>query len=437
MSATFATPSRPLRAAALRRMKRIALAMLACAVAGLAVSHLAVANGGPPAWGWLGAFCEAAAVGAMADWFAVVALFRHPLGLPLPHTAIVTVNKARIADSLAEFVRDHFLEPQALLQKLEALDPASRLAAWLNDPQRMRAGVEAARQWAIAGIDLFDDARMRSATMSLIVEQVRTWNAAATTAEALTMLTQGGRHQVLLDAALQKVAGFLAEDEVRSRVADLMVRHARREWPTVVGLVDKVTPVARIADGLAGKLSASILGELRDVLMQPEHPVRLRYEAWVRRFIERLREDPELAESFDRVKARAVDDPVVRDYVASVWSHLKAALRADLAEPESAIVRHIEQGLADAGARIASDSALRASLNEHLLSAAGEIAGRLRDGATEHIAQTVKAWEDEQLVEELELAVGKDLQFIRLNGTLVGGVVGLLLYALQRGIAGG
>jgi uncharacterized membrane-anchored protein YjiN (DUF445 family) len=435
MPSTFATPSRPLRAAALRRMKHIALAMLGGAVAGLVASRLALAGGGSPAWGWLGAFCEAAAVGALADWFAVVALFRHPLGLPLPHTAIVPVNKERIADSLAEFVRDHFLEADALLAKLRVLDPASRLASWLNDPQHMGLGVEAARQWAIAGIDLFDDARMRSATLALIVEQVRTWNAAATTAEALAMLTQGNRHQAFLDAALQKVAGFLAEEEVRTRVAELMVRHARKEWPKVVGMVDLVTPVARIADGLAGKLSASVLGELREVLTQPGHPVRVRYEAWLQRFGERLRDDPELAESFDRVKAHAVDDPAVMDYVGSVWLHLKSALRADLADPASAIVRHLRQGLADAGARIASDPALRDSLNEHLLGAADEIARRLRDGATEHIAQTVKAWEDHQLVEELELAVGKDLQFIRLNGTLVGGIAGLALYALQQALS--
>jgi uncharacterized membrane-anchored protein YjiN (DUF445 family) len=246
------------------------------------------------------------------------------------------------------------------------------------------------------------------------------------------MLTQGGRHQQLLDAALQRVAGFLAEDEVRSRVADLMVRHARMEWPKVVGMVELVTPVARIADGLAGRLSASVLGELRDVLAQPGHPVRVRYEESLQHYIERLRDDPDLVATFDRVKAQAVDDPVVLDYVASVWLHLKTALRADLADPGSAIVEHLRKGLADAGTRIANDPALRASLNEHLLGAASEIAARLRDGATLHIAQTVKAWEDLELADELELALGKDLQFIRLNGTLVGGLVGLVLYALQR-----
>jgi uncharacterized membrane-anchored protein YjiN (DUF445 family) len=423
------------RVAALRRMKLGALALLGLAVAGLLVSHVALARGRGPAWGWIEAFCEAAGVGAMADWFAVVALFRHPMGMPLPHTAIIPQNKERIADSLAEFVRDHFLEPRELVAKLAVFDPAQRLGAWLADAARVRHWVGEGRRWAIAGLDLFDDERMRRATMDLVVEQVRRWNASATAAEVLTVLTQGGRHHELLDAGLQKVAGFLAEDEVKSRVAELMVRHARKEWPKVVGMVDMVTPVARIADGLADKLSASVLGELRDVLAQPEHPVRLRYEVWLARFTARLRDDPELVAAFDRVKQRALDDPAVLDYVASVWRDLKTAIRADLADDDSAIVGHIEQALRDLGARIAADPGLRASLNEHLLAAAGELAANLRGGVTTHIAQTVKAWEDQRLVDELELAVGKDLQFIRINGTIVGGIVGLLFYALRLALA--
>jgi uncharacterized membrane-anchored protein YjiN (DUF445 family) len=420
-----------LRSDGLRRMKIGALALLAFAVVGLLASHVARARGGGPAWGWFGAFCEASAVGAMADWFAVVALFRHPLGLPLPHTAIIPRNKARIADSLAEFVRDHFLEPRELVARLAVLDPAQRLGAWLNDAERVQRWVGAARRWAIAGLDLFDDERMRRATMDLVIAQVRRWNASATAAEVLTLLTQGGRHHELLDAGLQKVAGFLAEDEVKSRVAEVMVRHARKEWPKVVGMVDMVTPVARIADGLADKLSASVLGELRDVLAQPGHPVRLRYEAWLGRFIARLRNDPELVAAFDRVKERAVSDPALLDYVASVWRDLKHLVRADLADDDSAIVGHIEQALRDIGARIAADPALRASLNEHLLGAASELASNLRAGVTTHIAQTVKDWDDRQLVDELELSIGKDLQFIRINGTIVGGIVGLVFHALR------
>ena len=416
------------RAAALRHMKWSAAALLAAALAGLVLASAMGAKGG---WAWCQAFCEAAAVGAIADWFAVVALFRHPLGLPLPHTAIIPRSKARVADGLAEFVRDHFLEPGALVARLAVFDPAQRLGAWLAEPARVHEWVGDARRWALEAVGLFDDARMRRATLDLIVAQVRRWDAAATTAEVLRALTQGGRHHELLDAALQKVGGFLAEDEVRSRVSELMVRHARKEWPKVVGMVELVTPVARIADGLADRLAASVLGELRDVLAQPEHPVRLRYEKWLAEFIERLRHDEPLIAAFERVKERAITDPALLDYVAGVWADFKRLLREDLADEHSLLAGHFEQGLRELGARLAADPGLRAALNEHLLAAAGQLAASLRAGITTHIAQTIKDWPDSLLVAELELSVGRDLQFIRLNGTLVGGLVGLVLHGLR------
>jgi len=420
------------RADGLRRMKWSAGALLAAALAGLALS---AAMGGRGAWAWVQAFCEAAAVGAIADWFAVVALFRHPLGLPLPHTAIIPRNKARVADGLAEFVRDHFLEPEALLRRLAVVDPARRLADWLAEPERVQAWVAEGRRWALEAIGLFDDARMRRATLDLLVEQVRRWDAAATTAEVLRALTQGGRHHELLDAGLQKLGGFLAEDEVKARVSALMVRHARKEWPKVVGMVELVTPVARIADGLADKLAASVLGELREVLAEPEHPVRARYERWLAEFIERLRHDEPLIQAFERVKERAIADPAMLDYVAGVWADLKRLLKEDLASEDSLLARHLAQGLRDFGARLAADAGLRAALNEHLLAASGQLAASLRQGVTVHISQTIKAWDDRQLTHELELSVGRDLQFIRLNGTLVGGLVGVLLYALRQAFA--
>jgi uncharacterized membrane-anchored protein YjiN (DUF445 family) len=416
------------RAVALKRMKWGAAALLCAALGGLA---LAAWMGGEGTWGWMEAFCEASAVGAIADWFAVVALFRHPLGLPLPHTAIIPRSKERVADGLAAFVRDHFLDADTLMARLGVFDPARRLGEWLADPLRVRDWVGEGRRWALKALGLFDDDRMRRATLDLVVEQVRRWDAAATLSDVLTLATQGGRHHELLDAGLQKIGAFLAEDEVRTRVSELMVRHARMEWPKVVGMVELVTPVARIADGLADKLSASVLHELRDVLAQPDHPVRLRYEKWLAEFIERLRNDAGLVAAFDRVKERAITDPAMLDYVASIWTDIKHMLRDDLADDHSAIAVHIEQGLHDVGARLAADDSLRASLNEHLMSAAGQLATNLRAGVTLHIAQTVKDWDDRQLVEELELSVGKDLQFIRINGTVVGGLVGLALHALR------
>jgi len=416
------------RAAALQRMKWVAAGLLAAALAGLS---LAAWQGGRGGWGWLQAFCEASAVGAVADWFAVVALFRRPLGLPLPHTAIIPRSKARVADGLAHFVRDHFLEPTALVARLAELDPARRLGDWLADPIRVGDWVGEGRRWAAKAVGLFDDERMRHATLDLVVAQARRWNSAATAAEVLALLTQGGRHHELLDAGLEKIGGFLAEDEVKSRVSELMVRHARKEWPKVVGMVELVTPVARMADSLASRLSASVLGELREVLAQPDHPVRQRYEQWLAGYVERLRGDESLVAAFERVKERAITDPAVLDYAGSIWNELKQRLQADLADEDSALAQHVAAAMRDVGDRLRADDGLRASLNEHLLSGAGQVAAQLRGGVTSHIAQTIKAWDDRQLVDQLELSVGKDLQFIRINGTVVGGLAGLALHALR------
>jgi uncharacterized membrane-anchored protein YjiN (DUF445 family) len=409
-------------------MKRVAAALLAAALAGLALAEW---QGGQGAWGWLEAFCEASAVGAVADWFAVVALFRHPLGLPLPHTAIIPRSKARVADGLAQFVRDHFLDPETLVARLGVFDPSRRLGDWLADPARVRDWVADGRRWALKAVGLFDDDRMRRATLDLVIAQARRWNSAATAAEVLTVLTEGGRHHELLDAGLVKIGGFLGEEEVKARVSELMVRHARKEWPKVIGMVELVTPVARMADGLADKLAASVLGELREVLAQPDHPVRQRYDQWLAEFVERLRGDEALVAAFERVKERAITDPAVLEYAASVWNDLKALLQADLADERSLLGDHIAQAMREVGERLRDDESLRASLNEHVLSAAGQLAASLRAGVTTHIAQTIKDWDDRQLVGELELSVGKDLQFIRINGTVVGGLVGLALHALR------
>ena len=415
------------RAAQLKRWKRIALSLLLLALGGLALAH---AMGGAGGWGWLRAFCEASAVGAIADWFAVVALFRHPLGLKIPHTAIIAQGKARIADGLAGFVRDNFLDPQTLLARLAVFDPARRLGEWLTDPQRLPFWVGQARRWALGLLESFDDQRLREATLALIAEQFRRWDAAPTAGDVLGLLTQNGRHHQLLDAGLLQLSKFLAQDEVKAQVSQLMLRHARREWPKIVATLEVVANVPNLADSLADRLSVSILDEVHDMLAQPDHPVRLRYEQWLKDFVQRLRNDPELAASVSQMKERAIADPAMQAFVASLWTDIRELLRRDLASEDSTLARYVERGLRAIGQKLADDDSLRGAINEHVLSAAAHLAGDLRAGITRHIAQTVKAWNDEQLVRELELSVGRDLQFIRINGTLVGGLIGLALHAL-------
>lgn len=426
-SAPVPTSSPDPRPRALKRMQWFAVTLLLASLCGLIVSHL---MGGLGAWGWLRAFCEASAVGALADWFAVVALFRYPLGIRLPHTAIIPQGKARIADSLADFVRDHFLDPEKLLQMLAIFDPARRLGEWLLDPQRVGFWVTQARRWALGALNVFDDERMQQATLELVMAQARRWDAAATAGEVLSLLTQDGRHHELLDAGLHKVGEFLAQDEVKASVSQMVLRFVHKEWPKVSGAVDKISSTARMADTVAEKLSTSALSQLRDVLAQPEHPLRLRYEQWLMKYIDRLLSDPVLRQACNNIKDRAFTDPAVQTYVASLWSDIKQLLQDDLADPQSAIASHLEDALRAIGNRLAIDTDLHDAINEHVLSAAGQLAFSLRSGVTTHISQTIKAWDDRQLVRELELSVGRDLQFIRISGTLVGGLAGLVLHAL-------
>ncbi len=412
-------------------MQAIALGFLATAVLGLIIS---TALGGQGLWGWLKAFCEAAAVGALADWFAVVALFRRPLGLPIPHTAIIPANKERIADNLAVFVRDHFLDPKTLLEKIAVFDPAARLSQWLADPLRVQVWVNTARQWGLQALDWLDDRRLQQGLKDILLDALQRWDAAQTAGQVLTVLTRDGRHQELLDGTLDKLGEFLSQDAVKQRVSALLVKHARKEWPTIVGLVNAVKSVDSLADSLADKLANALMAELQDILREPDHPLRVAYGEQVEAFITRLRTDPALAARVQELKAQLIDNPAVHTYVEGLAQEAKDWLRRDLSDPNSHLGLHLHAALSGIGSKLASDATMREAINTHILSAAGQLAHDLRDGVTAHIATTVKGWDDRALVREMERSVGKDLQFIRLNGTLVGGLIGLALYGLGGAI---
>src|SRR5690606_38018072 len=313
------------RRAQLPRLKLYALAMLLAMLAGFVASHL---NGERGAWAWVGAFCEAATVGALADWFGVVALFRRPLNLPIPHTAIIPRNKERIADSLAVFVRDHFLEPQALLAKLKVFDPATRLGEWLSQPAQAKMLAGMARGWALQALDLLDEAAVRRAIQGFVVEQLRQWNAASTAGELLGLLTADNRHQRVLDEGLKRVARWLDNDKVRQQASALIVRYIRKEWPTLASTVDWVKPIDEIGDSLADRLARAGLEELQQVLSQPEHPLRRDYARWLGDYIQRLREDPALAARVDTLKQQMIDHPALQQYVQGLWQRIHGFLHA-------------------------------------------------------------------------------------------------------------
>lgn len=415
------------RIAALRRMKLVALGCLLLSLAGLGLS-LVMGASGP--WAWLKAFCEAAAIGGLADWFAVVALFRHPLGLPIPHTALIPQGKHRIADSLAEFVRDNFLHPEVLLRKLQILNPAERLGQWLREPRNLAQVTGSVRSMAIEALSLLNEQAVRRAIGEFLVARALAWNATATAASVLDVMTKSGRHQDVLDGALSKLRDYLATPEVRALVASRLLKFARAQWPKATSLVDTIANVDKMADSLSDKLALQLVEEVQTALSQPEHSVRRQFDAWIIEFIERLRQDPEFARDVNAMKDRVVQSDDVRAYLDGVWTEVRAAIEADLRRDDSVLMRHLDHSLAGLGERLGRDPGLVEAINEHVLSSAARMVGSMREGVTQHIATTVKAWDDRSLVRQIELSVGRDLQYIRLNGTLVGGVIGLVLYGV-------
>ena len=418
------------RATALRNNRRLALGLLLAAGAVFISGTVAEAAGRQ--WGgWLRAFGEAAAVGGLADWFAVVALFRHPLGIRwIPHTAIIPSNKERIATSLGEFVRDKFLEPEALLRKLQAFDPAARLAQWLTDPSRVDALARHAQRFGLEALQWLDDDHLRSAIKGWMLDALHHWDAAQSAGQILALLTSDGRHQQLLDEALDKLGDFLGQPEVKKRVSDLMVKYARQEWPTVISLVDAVKSVDSMGDYLADKLAQALMNELQGVLKQPDHPVRVSYDHKAHEFIDRLRSDPVLQARVRDIKGQIIEHPGVQGYVDGLVREVREWLHRDLARTDSALAGHLRGALGALGSKLAADADLRSSINGHVVGAAQRLVGDLRGSLTDHIVQTVRLWDDETMVRELDLAVGKDLQYIRLNGTLVGGLIGIALYTV-------
>ena len=412
----------------LARTKRYATSALALALLGLIWSLLQGATG---AWGWLRAFCEAAAVGALADWFAVTALFRHPLGLPIPHTALIPAGKPRIADGVAHFVRDQFLSPEMLMGKLRAFNPAASLAQWLRAPKHVEQVTRQVQSLAREGVALLDEERVRQALTDFVVQRAQRWDAAATGADVLKVLTQDGRHHALLDDALSLLRNYLSKEETRDMMAQRMVAYVRGEWPKVIAIVDAVYNVERMAGHLSERLARQLMDEVQQALEDRGHQLRQAYEGRIDAFITRLQQDPAFIARTNAIKDRIVDHADVRQYVGGLWQAAHQALAADLSAEDSRLMRHLGLGLRALADRVATDPALADTINQHALDAATRIVNDLRDGVSDHIASTIRSWDERKLVDQLELSVGRDLQYIRLNGTLVGGLIGLGLHALM------
>lgn len=402
----------------LRTMQARATGLLVVAAVVYVVATL---YGEQAVWvGYVRAAAEAGMVGGIADWFAVTALFRHPFGIPIPHTAIVPMRKDRIGRSLGNFVQNNFLAAPVITQKLKSLGVGDRLADWVSEPQHAR---EVARHVA-AGINgavqVMRDEEVQELIERNLEARVRSAPATPLIAKVLTMVTAGGRHQEMLDAALRLIDRLLEEnkDALRARI--------REETPWWVP-----TPVD---DKIYRKIVEGVEHTLHEISTQPEHPLRARYSEAFDEFIAKLEHSPEMRDKGEAWKEELLQHPAVRGYADSLWSDMKQALLRYSEDPESQLRRQIEAAVVNFGGTLRQDAELRAKLDGWVEGAVLYVVEQYRHEVGDLIATTVQAWDAHETSRKIELQIGKDLQFIRINGTLVGALVGLLLHLFERSL---
>ncbi|MES2533995.1 MAG: DUF445 domain-containing protein [Pseudomonadota bacterium] len=403
-------------------MKRIALGLLCAAALLYAVASVLAAR--HPAWGYVAAFAEAAMVGAIADWFAVVALFRHPLGLPIPHTAIIPANKDRIGAKLAGFIVDNFLSTPQVLAKLAQFDPAGRLASWLSQPATGEKLGEHAVTVVRYGLGAFDDARVRDFLGRAAVAGLAKVDLSRLLGQALDALTAGGRHQALLDDVLAQVAALMDDDDVQARITESIAREVKTL--KYVGL-DQMA--ARLG---TRKIVSAVARTLNELAAEPDHPLRKRFDAFMDDFVLRLRHDPEFHARGEQIRAELQAHPALGEYLHDLWRQLLAWLHDDLGRADSTIRQRIAQMAGSVGARLAQDAEIRRWINEQITAAAPLAIERYREDIRRYIVERVGQWNADEMTLELERNIGRDLQFIRINGTLVGGLVGLLIHTVTE-----
>jgi uncharacterized membrane-anchored protein YjiN (DUF445 family) len=407
----------PERAADLARMKRLATGLFGLAAAVFLACVLLGEEAGP--WvGYVRATAEASMVGALADWFAVTALFRHPLRLPIPHTAIIPRKKDQIGASLGAFVQENFLTRAVVEEKLTTIDVPGRLGGFLAAPGRAERLAGDASAVVTALTELLRDEDLEPAVAAIVDRKLHQTPAAPVLARVLELVVEGDRHQEVLSAALRLLARFLQENRVvfRAQLGD-----ASPAW--VPDWVDD-----RVFDRVFSGLQAF----LEEVGADPRHELRHSYDARLRVYIHALRTDPDTAVRIEELKKELLEHPAVRTWSGSLWSNAKNAVLTAAADPDSELRTRIAGMIAQLAESLQTDPTLRELVQRHSHSIAGYLVERFSGDLADLVSSTVARWDTEETSRRIELQVGKDLQWIRVNGTVVGGLAGLVIYTVAQ-----
>jgi len=401
-------------------MKRRATGLLAVALLIFIVAMIL-----EPHYPWLGyvrATAEASLVGGLADWFAVTALFKHPLGIPIPHTAIVATRKERIGQILGTFVQKHFLSREVITANLRRVHPAERAAQWLGDREHAR---QIARQFA-SGLAKTLEALPREEVQELVGQvvrnRVRAFRVAPALGKTLAMALGDNRQEELLNAAVK-----LAADAVRNN-RELIRDRVRAETPWWV------PPV--LDDKIYQKIIAAVERLLGDMVMDAAHPLRTAFDEAIKDFIDRLQNSPDVIARAEALKEEWLMDEGTGELSKRLWDSIQQAVTdyaggADGA-PGNKLHSPLDNGLSEFGVALQSNPAILTEIDDLLIDLTAGVVEKYRVEIGDLIAQTVAGWDPQATSKRFELAVGRDLQFVRINGTLVGGLVGLAIYTVTR-----
>jgi uncharacterized membrane-anchored protein YjiN (DUF445 family) len=376
-----------------------------------------------PRYAWLGflrAMAEAAMIGGLADWFAVTALFRHPMGIPIPHTAIIPARKDRVARTLGAFVQHNFLTRAVIQARLQNLHAGERVASWIANPENARVVARQAAKALAAGAQVLRDDDVQALIDRSVEEGIRRARIAPIAGKLLSVVTENNRHQELLDEALVLIARTVEQnhDVIRDRV--------ERESPWWV-------PTA-VDRKIYEKIVTSIERTLVEIRDDPLHPLRERFDHALRTFIENLQHSEQTAARAEELKNDLLNAEAVRRFSASLWVDAKAALlrHAEQSEGAAAEGGAMERALVAFGEAVLADPELVRKVDTFISDVAAFLVEKYQHDIAGLITHTVQNWDADVTTRRIELAIGRDLQFIRINGTLVGALAGLLIYAISR-----
>jgi len=385
---------------------------------------------------WLGLIkmaSEAALVGGLADWFAVTALFKPiPARYPIPHTNIVASNKNIIAENLSQFVKEKFFHPEAIEQLISLSNPAKGAGRWLSNEQNAKRLSRFFCDALVGILRVLDDKPVKAFIGRTTERGLRQLDLKKLIATSLGAITRDRQHQVVLDKLLGKLSITLGEPETQHYIAETLVVWLKTEH----NRIEKLLPSTWLSEQGALIAVRAVSSILDDIYEDSEHPLRHSFDEQVHDFIYELEHSPLMEARIDAYREQVIDDPALKAYLQGTWEKLQSWLLKSLSEKEGAAESKVAAWLNELGMTLSKDSDLASAFNQHIGEAGKYMAPELADFLTVHIRDTIKGWDEKEMAEQIELNIGRDLQKVRVNGTIVGGFIGAILYGVEFAILG-